>query len=136
MNSLTDWFRANGLAFNEIKTRAETETITFGLRALDDEESTDGVKFLGILLDTLKFDRNVDQLATRLSKNIFPPKNLKKVYPKSCLVQPFRMAYSNLWRITKSGHGDTWHTLREYIHYKEEHLNRVLHRCRSTSRSQ
>lgn len=109
MNSLKDWFRANGLALNETKT----ETITFGLRELENDESTDGVKFLGILLDsTLKFDSQVDQLALRLSKTIFLLKNLKNVLPRSCLVQAFHGVFQSVACYGILAWGHSAHTAR------------------------
>lgn len=97
LRHLEDWFSTNRLSLNFNKT----EKIIFSLRDINHDNDPDGaivntsVKLLGVHLDqTLVFDVHVDQLASKLSTQIFLLKNLKKTVDKNVLL----MAYHSLFQ--------------------------------------
>jgi len=92
VDRLAEWFAINKLSLNESKTIY----MTFGLRELPDGNQ-DMAKFLGVCLDpTLQFDKHIDYMASRLSKNIFLLRNLVRVLPCSALLQAFHSIYQSV----------------------------------------
>lgn len=86
VSSVEDWFSASQLSLNVNKT----EQIIFSLRKNDKIDNPESTKFLGVLLDpTLKFDRHVDYICNKLSKNIFLLKNLIKTVSQHVCVMTF-----------------------------------------------
>ena len=63
----SDWFKANKLNLNELKT----QTMIFSTRRLENFENPENIKFLGVIVDTkLCWDQHVDYQASKLFKVI------------------------------------------------------------------
>lgn len=72
--NINEWFLANSLKLNEDKT----QSLTFSLRHRDPAEQNEtGIKFLGVYLDpALTWEQHINNLTTKLAKNIYFLRNL------------------------------------------------------------
>lgn len=71
--------------------------MTFSPRQLDNTQTQQGVKFLGVYLDpTLSFQEHTDHLADRLTKTIYLLRNLRGLVPFSLLLQTFHGQFQSV----------------------------------------
>jgi hypothetical protein len=72
------WFRANGFVLNDSKT----QQMCFSLRDLPVKNNSDGVKFLGLYLDSkLTWEPHVNFISIKLSRVIYLIRKLKDCVP-------------------------------------------------------
>lgn len=89
-SGVSGWFAANSLSLNENKT----QTIIFTQRQVIQPQQA--VKFLGIVMDQkLLWDKHVESLANKLSKNLYLLRNLRPIANQStCMNAYFSLFHS------------------------------------------
>ena len=84
------WFGANGLSLNQQKTKE----LLFSSRPSSEIKEAGGAKFLGFYLDpALSWEQHCNELAGKLSRNIFVIRTLKHQVPRETLLLAYHALF-------------------------------------------